>query len=115
MSILRTAADQRDPRPMVLIYSVRSPDRIVFRDELAAIERKLRLSTAYIVSAPPPGWFGLRGRITTEVLDLVLPDDLRGWQFLVCGPPPFVDASLDALLHLGIPTDRVHAERFVGV
>jgi len=115
MSILRTAAEQDDPRAFVLVYSVKSPDRIVFFEQLAELETKLDLSVIYVASSAPPDWPGSRGRITADVLDASLPVDLRGWQFLVCGPPPFVDASSDLLRRLGIPTDHVHAERFVSI
>jgi ferredoxin-NADP reductase len=115
MSILRTAAEQHDARPFVVVYSVKNPDRIVFVDQLAALGTQLDLSVEYVASTAPPEWPGSRGRITTGILDASLPADLRGWQFLVCGPPPVVDASTDALGQLGIPSDHVHAERFVSV
>ena len=115
MSVLRTAADTGDQRPMLLLYSVRTPDRIVFRDELDSMELRQDLLVVYVVSNPPPDWHGERGRISSELLDRYLPSDLRGWQVLVCGPPPFVDGAVAALVGLRIPADRIHAERFVGV
>jgi ferredoxin-NADP reductase len=115
MSVLRTAAAQRDGRPFVLVYSAKTPDRIAFIGELTTLREQLQLSVVYVVSAPPPEWLGPRGRVTRALLDEVLPPDLRGWQFLVCGPPPFVDASMQALTALGVPAEHVHAERFVGV
>lgn len=115
MSVLRTAADRRDPRPFLLIYGVKRPDRTVFGSELEHLRSRIDLTILRVVSDPPADWPGERGRITPELLDRWLPGDLRGWQFLVCGPPPFVDASVAALVRVGIPADRVHAERFVGV
>jgi ferredoxin-NADP reductase len=33
-------------------------------------------------------------------------------QYFVCGPPPLMDAMDRLLPGLGIPADRIHAERF---
>jgi NAD(P)H-flavin reductase len=68
-----------------------------------------------VLSNPPDDWPGERGRINAALLDRYLPRNLQGWQFLVCGPPPFVDATVEALGGVGVPAERVHAERFVGV
>lgn len=115
MSIIRTADELRDPRPFVIVYSVRTPDRIVFGSELANLRGRLDLTVHAVASAPPDDWQGHRGRISRELLDLLLPTDLRDWQFLVCGPLPFVDACVDALERVGIPAEDVHAERFIAV
>jgi predicted ferric reductase len=115
MSILRTAADRGDRRPYILVYGGRTLDSMPFRDELEALSSSLRLTTVIVLSAPEPGWTGERGRINAGVLDRHLPGDLRGWQFMTCGAGPFVDAVLDALEAVGVPGERVHAERFVEV
>lgn len=115
MSVLRTAVDRHDRRRMVLLYAARTPDRIVFRDELDELARRLNLSIVYVVSNPTPDWRGASGRITRDLLDRTLPPDLRGVQFLVCGPPAFVDTTVEALVRLHIPAERIHPERFVGV
>jgi predicted ferric reductase len=115
VSILRTAAERRDPRPFLLVYGVKRPDRVVFASELDRLRSRVNLTVVRVMSDPPEDWPGERGRITPELFDRWLPADLRGWQFLVCGPPAFVDASVAALMQVGIPADRVHAERFVGV
>jgi ferredoxin-NADP reductase len=115
MSVLRTAAERDDARSYQLLYAVKTPDRVVFREELEALRACLSLTVVLVVSSPPPDWRGERGRITPELLDRVLPDDLREWQFLVCGPPPFVDAAVRSLADVGIPGEHVHAERFVTV
>jgi predicted ferric reductase len=115
MSVLWTADAQADPRRFLLLYAAKTPDRFVFRRELDALRSHLRLDVVLVASAPPASWTGERGRITSELLDRVLPSDLREWQFLVCGPPAFVDAALRSLGGVGIPVERVHAERFVTV
>jgi ferredoxin-NADP reductase len=115
MSILRTAADRGDQRPYLLIYGARTLDAATFMDELELLRARLRLTVILVLSSPPPDWTGERGRINAGVLDRHLPRDVRGWQFMVCGAGPFVDGAIEALETVGIPGERVHAERFVEV
>jgi predicted ferric reductase len=115
MSILRTAADRGDRRPYLLLYGTRSLDAVTFADEIAVLPDRMNLTVVLVLSSPPPDWPGERGRINAGVLDRHLPADLRGWEFMVCGSGPFVDASMLALEAIGVPGERVHAERFVEV
>ncbi len=115
MSILRTAAQRRDPRPHVLLYGGRTLASLPFLEELTTLAGSIALTTTICLSAPEEGWTGERGRIDAAVLDRHLPHDLRGWQFMTCGAPSFVDAILDAFEEVGVPGERVHAERFVEV
>ena len=115
MSILRTAADRSDRRPYLLLYASRSLDGITFADELETLKTRMNLTVVNVLSAPPPDWPGERGRINAGVLDRHLPGDIRHWQFLVCGSGPFVDGAVEALVAVGVPGERVHAERFVEV
>lgn len=115
MSILRTAADRSDRRPYLLLYASRNLDGITFADELETLKARMSLTVVNVLSAPPPEWPGERGRINAGVLDRHLPGDIRHWQFLVCGSGPFVDGAVEALVAVGVPGERVHAERFVEV
>ncbi len=115
MSILRTAADRGDRRPYMLIYAARTAEAVTFAEDLEALTALLDLTVVVVLSSPPPDWTGERGRIDAGVLDRHLPADLRGWQFMVCGSGPFVDTAMLALEGVGVPGERVHAERFVEV
>jgi predicted ferric reductase len=115
MSILRTAADRGDHRPYLLVYGARTLESATFLDELETLRDRLRLTVVLVLSAPQPDWSGERGRVNAGVLDRHLPRDVRGWEFMICGSGPFVDGAIEALESLGIPGERVHAERFVEV
>lgn len=54
--------------------------------------------------------FDATGRIDTDLLRTVLPFD--GYDFYLCGPPPFMQSLYDQLRALGTPDERVHAETF---
>jgi uncharacterized protein len=50
------------------------------------------------------------GRIDIDLLKSELPFD--GYDFFMCGPPPFMQALYDSLVILGTPDNRIHAEAF---
>jgi ferredoxin-NADP reductase len=41
LSMLRFMADQRDPRPVTLIWANRSPERVVYADEMDDLSDRL--------------------------------------------------------------------------
>ena len=115
MSILRTAWDDGSPCRYLLLYSGRTLDALTFLDHFEVMRLRLDLEVVPVLSNPPAGWPGERGRIRSDLIDRHLPGDVRCWQFTVCGPPGLVDSTCLALAELGIPPERVHAERFVDV
>jgi predicted ferric reductase len=115
LSILRTAWDDGATSAFVLVYAGRSLDSLTFLDELDLMRLRLDLDVVPVLSDPPPDWTGERGRLGAEVLDRHLPDDVRRWQFTVCGPPGLVATTFAPLAQRGIPHERVHAEQFVEV
>ena len=52
------------------------------------------------------------GYVTAEVLARHLPTGYRRFQFFICGPDPMMDSVEAALIGLGVPSERVHTERF---
>jgi ferredoxin-NADP reductase len=115
MSILRTAAERWDTRSFVLFYTNRSTADVTFSHELERLSARLDLRVVHVHSRPHDGWTGERGRITAELLDRYLPDDLARWEFFLCGAGAPVDSGIAAFAANGVPPERVHAERFVEV
>jgi len=50
------------------------------------------------------------GRVDVDLLRQTLPFD--GYDFYMCGPPPFMQGVYDQLRAIGTPDDRIHAEAF---
>jgi predicted ferric reductase len=115
MSILRTAADRGDTRKFMVFYANRSVEDITFGQELGALRERLDLHIVHVLSKPPDAWIGERGRLTADVLARHLPSTVAGWDFFLCGAGAPVDSGTAALAELGVPAERVHAERFVEV
>lgn len=116
MSMLRTLADRSDRRPLRLVYANDRWEDMLFRDELAALARRLDLHVEHVLLHPPQGqpegWNGATGYVTAEILRGVLPPEPNRVVFFVCGPKPMNDAVNGALRELGVPLHRIHHELF---
>jgi predicted ferric reductase len=114
MSMLRTLADRRDRRPLLLVRAGREPGELFFRDELARLAERLDLTVLEAVKEPPPGWTGAVGRVDLRLLHAVLPPPARrgALDYFVCGPPAFVEQVAADLSALGVPDHRLHTEQF---
>jgi predicted ferric reductase len=112
LSLLRWLADQGEQRPLWLFYGNRDLDRIVFREELNALQSRLSLKLVHVLGDPPEGWTGERGFITAEVLNRHLPGQRDRLHYFVCGPEPMIRLSERSLDSLGVPLARLHSEIF---
>jgi ferredoxin-NADP reductase len=112
ISMLRYIDDLRQATSVMLLYCVRTAADIIFRSELARLERSLpNFKYEVCLSRPEPTWKGHSGRLTGEfvsqhVIDLVSPT------FFLCGPNGFMDNARQILSTLGVDPDRVLQESF---
>jgi len=111
-SILLTMRDRGDTRQVHLLYAASDWSRVVFRNEIADLERTLDVHVSYVFENPDREWTGERGFITADMLRRRLPPALAECEFFVCGPVPMIDALERTLTTLGVPTNRIHTERF---
>jgi ferredoxin-NADP reductase len=114
MAMARQRAAEGSTVATRLLYSARSWDDVIYRDELARLsERGDGLDIVYTLTrAQPPGWEGYMRRVDRELLAEVAPspDDLA--LVFVCGPTPFVEAVAGELVELGHEPSRIKTERF---
>jgi predicted ferric reductase len=113
MSIIRTLRDERDQRPLLLIYAVHSLDCAVYGEELCAATAAMNLRIVHVLEQPPDDWTGERGYITRDLLQRqIAPLKPAETQFLICGPPPMMNVVEQSLLDLNTPMWNIRAERF---
>ncbi|MHB0878983.1 MAG: ferredoxin reductase [Anaerolineae bacterium] len=116
MCMLRHRAAAGSPVPMRLLYSVRTPDDVIYGAELAqmaAAGMGNGLEVLYTYTrGQPPGWRGYQRRIDEAMLREVLPPLGKSVQAYVCGPTLLVEAVANTLVDLGLPPGRVRTERF---
>ena len=98
--------------PIRLLYSSRTFDDIIYRDELAS-RADDRLEVFHTLTREqPPGWTGYARRIDPELLREVAWPASEQPQVYVCGSTRFVDAAADGLLEVGYAPDWIKTERF---
>lgn len=112
LSCLRTMADRRDPRPVLLINAQKNWEGATFQEALAELAPRLDLEIVHVLSEPENDWQGERGFVGDALLDRLLPREMIERAFLICGPPPMLAAVSDALLRRGVPERRIVLERF---
>jgi ferredoxin-NADP reductase len=95
--------------PLRLLYSARSVEEIIYREELMAATADVRFT---LTREQPGGWLGYRGRIDETMLaDVSWPAGERPVAY-VCGPTGFVETAAAALVALGHEPARIRTERF---
>jgi len=112
VSMLETMASREDSRPVVLFYGAKTLEDLTLRSSLEALVARLDLTMVFVIEHPGPAWTGEHGFINTELLRRHLPKNFVHFQFFVCGPPVLMDLMEAELPSLGVPVDRLHAERF---
>ena len=97
-----------------LLYSSRSYEEVIFREELEhlAEEDGLFQVTHTLTRTQPDGWTGYDRRIDAEMLGSVAPSPEERPLTFVCGPTPLVESVATALVDLGHDPTRVKTERF---
>jgi ferredoxin-NADP reductase len=114
MAMLRHRAAQHSPIPTRLLYSSRSADEVIYREELdrlAGSDGELEVVFTFTRHAPP-GWIGFQRRIDRAMVSEVAQSFGNGVRSYVCGPTLLVEAVSNALVEMGLPAERVRTERF---
>ena len=92
---------------MTLLYRVRSQVDVIFRDELETLARSRGARVHYLVGPRRPA----DDPLDAPSLARLVPDIAERDVYL-CGPVPMMQRVEASLRGLGLPPERVHAERF---
>ena len=105
-------ADRGDQRPCLLIFADDSWERMPFRDDLTALQRRMELDVVLVVEKPPADWGGEVGQVDAALLQRRLPQERIERDYFVCGPNPMIDAMEGLLMARGVAPGAIHSERF---
>jgi len=114
MAIVRQRAQIGAGVPCTLLYSSRTPEDIIYSDELARLNDRgdgLRVLHA-LTRVQPPGWTGYSRRIDMSMLGEVIETTGRMAQAFVCGPTPLVETVAQSLVNIGLTPSQIRTERF---
>lgn len=114
MGMLRHRDRRNGRAPTVLLYSSRSLEDVIYREELDAMARHdpdLRVVNT-LTRRQPMGWTGHRGRIDKALLaEAGFPRE-QNPKIFVCGSTPFVEDVSRFLVELGHDALTIKTERF---
>jgi ferredoxin-NADP reductase len=103
---------QRGSFPTTLLYSARTLEDVIYREELERLAGDGLGVHFTLTREQPEGWEGYSRRVDASLLaEVAPPPDQRPLSF-VCGPTPFVEAVALALVELGHDPALVKTERF---
>jgi ferredoxin-NADP reductase len=114
MAMIRSRASVGSSAPFRLVYSVREPGAVFYRNELGTLtaqDHSVIVTYAYTRVAPkdsprPPG------RIDATLMATgTWPSDLGPTSY-VCGPTSFVENATDLLIAAGHNREKIRTERF---
>jgi len=114
MAMIRSRLSTGIAAPFRLLYSVREPEAVLYRDELEALpnhEHSMSITYAYTRLAPK-GWPRPPGRIDAALIaNTTWPSSLAPTCY-VCGPTSFVESTAGLLSASGNTSDKIRTERF---
>jgi predicted ferric reductase len=92
---------------LTLLYRVRNHGDVVFRDELETLARERGATVHYLVGRRDAAGDPLDPAALRELVP-----DITERDVYLCGPVSMMQRVEGSLRSLGLPSDRVHAERF---
>jgi len=114
MAMARHRARSGMSIPARLLFSSRTSDEIIYRDELdqlaAASDGFDVIHT--LTREQPLGWTGFTRRIDEAMLADALEPLGSATRAYACGPTALVEVVANGLVRLGLPPDRIRTERF---
>ena len=112
MAMARARAREQSSAPMRLLFSSRTLEDVIYREELEALAGDGFEVVHTLTREQPPGWSGYSRRVDDELLREVAWPAEDEPQVFVCGSTRFVDAAADGLVHLGYDPRSIRTERF---
>ena len=110
-AMLRDELAKRPNADIRFIHSARSPDDVIFADDLAALAEAHAGVRHALVLEQAPAAYPWVGRLTPAMLRELAPDLLARHVYL-CGPAPYMAAVCTMLAELGLPAEQLHQESF---
>jgi ferredoxin-NADP reductase len=112
-AMLRHHRASRSRVPVRLLYSARTLDAIIYRDELSSMQEPGVVDVRFTLTREQPeGWPGYTRRIDRALMEEVASPPVERPLVYICGPTAFVETAAAALVELGHEPARIRTERF---
>jgi ferredoxin-NADP reductase len=112
--MIRHRADVGIKVPINLLYSSRTFEDIIFRDELEQLDSARKGLDVFhtLTRERPAGWKDYSRRIDQDMLTEIIGLLGASVRAFICGPTLLVESVADGLVQLGIEPARIRTERF---
>lgn len=121
-SILNTALTDHKDNKVLLFYSNRYEEGIIFRKPLEMLLEKYseRLKVFNFLSKAHENWNEFKGRINPEIFSQMVKENItvettiprNSTHFFLCGPNQFMKDLEEGILSLGFSPNNIHKESF---
>ncbi len=114
MAMLRHRQRAGLRNPVVLLFSVRTPDEVIYQTELEEFVKSDPAFTLLLTFTrrAPAGWVGHQRRIDAALLGEAVGRLPGPPQCYVCGPTGLVESAATLLQAQGLPDESIRTERF---
>lgn len=102
----------------LLLYANRTPEDIIYRDQLAQMQTSNALNAFYAFSADIQDikdWNCISGRFTQPIIQSIISQQIQEKDtahYFICGPAALMQLYKNALSAMQIPESQVHTEYF---
>ena len=111
--MIKYATDEKLPMKLTLLYSNKTPNDIVYKDEWAVFERENPNLKVVHTITDDATWHGRKGRIN-EAMIREFCNDTNNALFYICGPPGMVEGLSNLLKIMNVPQVNIKIEKFAG-
>ena len=111
-SMLGTLANRRDGRSHILFFAGSTLEKLIFYEELHAMQDVLDLKIVCLLEQPPLDWQGETGFLSSRIFKQYLPENLQELNYFICGPVPMIELAEKELHKMGVPLHHLHSELF---
>jgi len=115
-SMIKYLIDVKQPRPIILFYSNKLTDEMVYTDVFEQARQELGIKTIYTLTDQnkvPPNWPGRVGRVDALMIKEEAPDYFER-KFYLSGPHQMVVGYEKTLQEMGIKNNQIKMDFFPG-
>lgn len=105
-SIMKYCVEKGLNTKITLIYSTRSPDYILYKNDLEDFDKNPNINIIYTMTGPSDNWTGQRGRINNDIIM----NNVQGINtntYYLCGSLDFIRTIVNILRKLGVDRKKI--------
>ncbi|WP_241559872.1 FAD/NAD(P)-binding protein [Solirhodobacter olei] len=105
-AIYHVLNNRADYAGLTLVYGARSPDELLYAEEISTWKSRLDTEVEVTVDHARPGWTGRVGVVTTALPHALAGTDPATIEAFICGPEIMMRFTLQALEAAGVSSDH---------